>query len=147
MLSGTQVPVVDFDSMVFIQLGLFFVLFFLLKKFVFEPTMAVLDARYAAMDGAKKDAAALSKKADAKFAAFESEMMKVRSEAQLERARIRKEATELEREVLAKAKQDTDAMLSEADATLKREGAKIRRELSAETSTLVKLISDRVLAK
>ena len=43
LLSGGSV--IDLDASIFIQMGIFFVAFFILKALVFNPTMQLFDAR------------------------------------------------------------------------------------------------------
>ena len=77
LLSGS--PILDVDATLLVYVAVFFVLFFVLRALVFRPMMALFDAREAAIDGAKREARDLEKRAEQKLLAFEDEMAKVRT--------------------------------------------------------------------
>ena len=87
LLSGS--PILDVDATLLIYIAVFFVLFFILRAFIFNPVMALFDEREKAIDGAKRDARKLEKDAESKLNAFEDEMSKMRKEASAERDRLR----------------------------------------------------------
>ena len=95
LLSGS--PILDVDATFFIYFGVFWLLFFMLRSLVFQPTMALFDQREKAIDGAKAEARKLEKTAEEKLEAFEGEMAKVRAEVGVERDKMRAEATTQER--------------------------------------------------
>ena len=70
LLSGGSI--IDLDGTVFVQLGMFFVAFVVLYALVFKPMVAVLEAREAAIDGAKDEARHLEQEVKDKQASFES---------------------------------------------------------------------------
>lgn len=139
--------IVDFDGTILIQLAIFFIAFLLLRSFVFKPMIALFDAREAAIDGAKKEARELESGADDKLKAFESEMKKVKIEATAERDAIHKDALRLERELLAKAREEADAMLDEATKKMQGEAAAIRGEMKTSVPALAGQIADKLLGR
>ena len=72
--------VIDLDATLFVQMGVFFCAFFILKFLVFRPVMDVFDARDQATGGAKEDAARMETEAAEKRAHFEGELRKVSPE-------------------------------------------------------------------
>src|SRR5688500_3063399 len=64
MLSGGS-PV-DLDGSLFVQLGIFFIAFFILRSLVFRPVMELFDARTAAMEGSREEAKRLETEAEGK---------------------------------------------------------------------------------
>lgn len=144
-LSGGAI--VDVDGSLFIQLAIFFIALFLLNRFVFQPMLAVFDAREAAIGGAKREARELEAEAEAKLKAFEAEMKKVKVEASADRDSLRQDAARLERELLNKARQEAEAMSSEATETMNKEAAKIRTEMKARVPVLASQIAERLLGR
>jgi len=120
LLAGS--PILDVDATIFIYLGVFFLLFFLLRALVFRPAMAVFDEREVAIDGAKAEARDLERAAEEKLAAFESEMAKVRAEALTERDRLRAEGTQLERTLTEKVRRETEELVADCEGSLERLG-------------------------
>lgn len=145
LLSGS--PILDVDATLFIYLGVFFGLFFLLRSFVFRPMMALFDEREAAIDGAKAEARRLEKRAEDKLAAFEEQMAKVRTEATADRDRLRAEGVRLERSLLEKVRQETDEMVLEARRKMDAEAAKVRAEIATASPALARQIAEKLLGR
>lgn len=145
LLSGS--PILDVDATMLIYIGVFFVLFFVLRAFVFRPVMDLFDAREKAVDGAKRDARKLEKDAEAKLAAFEQEMDKMRKEASQERDRLRADAAKRERALLEKVRAETDETVAEAEQQMADEAAKVRRQIAAETPALARQIASKLLGR
>jgi F-type H+-transporting ATPase subunit b len=144
-LSGGAI--IDLDGSIFIQLALFFLAFFFLRKLVFHPMLALFDAREAAIEGSKRDAKGLETGADEKLRAFEAEMKKVKAEATAERDAIRQDAVRLERDLLARAREEADKMLADATTTIDGQAAKIRAQMKTEVPALAGQIADKLLGR
>lgn len=139
--------VIDIDGQLLIQLALFFLTFFLLRRFVFGPMLALFDAREEAIDGAKRSARDLETQAEEKFKSFEAEMKKVKVEASAERDRIRQDAQRLERELLAKSRTEADQTLAEASAKMTADAEKIRSEMKTTVPQLAGQIAEKLLGR
>ena len=138
---------VDLDGSFFLQIGLFFALFFLLRAWVFGPMMRLFDAREAAIDGAKRDAKSIEADADRKLHEFEAEMKKVKIAASAEREALQKDAAALERDLLAKAREESGAVLAEASTKIAADAAKIREEMKASIPVLAGQIAEKLLGR
>jgi F-type H+-transporting ATPase subunit b len=138
---------IDLDGSLLLQVGVFFLLYAMLKRWAFGPMLALFDARQAAIDGAKKEARALEAEAEAKLRAFENEMKKVKVEVAAEREAIRQDAARLERELLAKARADADQVLADATAHMMSEAAQIREHIKTETPQLAAQIAGKLLGR
>lgn len=145
LLSGS--PILDVDATLLIYLAVFFALFFILNGLVFRPMMALFDAREKAIDGAKRDARNLEKRAEEKLEAFEQEMGKVRKEVGAERDRMKAEAALVERELLAKVRGETEKLLSEASAQMNAEAARVREGIAANSPALARQIATKLLGR
>lgn len=144
VLSGA---IIDLDATFILQLGIFFALFLVLSTFLFKPLLAVFDEREKAIDGAKDASRDLEKSADEKFKKFETEMKKVKVEANAERDRIQQEGVALERELLAKSRTETDKILRDAEADLGRKAAEIRNDMKTSVPTLAADIAAKLLGR
>jgi len=145
LLSGS--PILDVDLTLLIYIGLFFVLFFILRAFVFRPIMALFDARERSIDGAKREARQLEKDAEAKLERFEEQMAKMRREAGAERDQMRVEASKRERALLEEVKAETEAMVADAEAKMAEEAARVRGEIAAQTPALARQIASKLLGR
>ena len=145
LLSGS--PILDVDATFFIYFGVFWLLFFMLRSFVFQPTMALFDEREKAIDGAKAEARKLEKTAEEKLEAFEGEMAKVRAEVGVERDKMRAEATTQERVELEKVRAETDKIVAEAEAEMAKQAAEIRAEIAKSSPVLARQIAEKLLGR
>lgn len=138
---------IDLDGTFFIQMGLFFVAFVILKVLVFGPVIRLIEKRDEMIDGAKKEAKDLQKDASSAEEKLASEMRAARLKAGEERDKLRAEGKRLEAQVLEKVRETTSKQLSEAEATLDKEAAKVRAELKAQTPVLAKQIASKLLER
>lgn len=143
LLSGGSV--IDLDGTFFVQMGVFFAAFVILRSLVFRPVMDLLDAREAAVGGAKGEAQSMQTDAEARRDHFESEMKKVRAEAIGKRDALRVETRNLARELTDKARSERTATLAEAQARLDAEADKIRTETRAQIPILAREIASKLL--
>jgi len=138
---------IDLDGTFFIQMGLFFVAFLILKSLVFGPVIRLIEKRDEMIDGAKKEAKELQADASSAEDKLASEMRTARLKAGEEREKLRAEGKRLEAQVLEKVREETTKQLSEAEATLDKEAAKVRAELQAQTPVLAKQIASKLLER
>ncbi|MCA9581574.1 MAG: ATP synthase F0 subunit B [Myxococcales bacterium] len=138
---------IDIDGTLFVQLGLFFILFLILKGLVFRPMVALFEAREEAIDGARAEAKKMTKEAAQKGDAFEEQMRTVRTSAQEERDRLRQEGQKLERAMLDKAREETQKMLSESTAKLDSDAARLRGEIRTQVPGLARDVASKLLGR
>ena len=143
----SSAPSLDVDATLFIHVAVFFLLFFVLRAWVFRPAMAVFDERERAIEGARQEARALEKEAESKLEAFAAEMERVRAEANAERERLRGEGMRLERSLTEKVRQETEAMVREAEAKLALEAAAIRKQIAATSPVLARQMAEKLLGR
>ena len=144
-LSGGSV--IDLDCSFFVQLGIFFTAFFILKGLVFKPVMELFDARERATTGAKQDAQRMEDDAAQKRAHFEGELRKVRASAGEDREKLRGEAQKLARELTEKARFEANAAQKSAKARLDQEGAGVRERAMRDVPQLAREIAGKLLGR
>lgn len=140
-------PILDVDATLLIYLAVFFALFLILNTLVFRPMMALFDAREKAIDGAKRDARNLEKRAEQKLEAFESEMEKVRKEVGAERDRMKAEAMRTEQELLAEVRAETEKLRAEAETQMQAEASRVRKEFAASSPALARQMAKKLLGR
>lgn len=143
----SSAPILDVDATLLIYVGVFFVLFFLLRSLVFRPTMELFDERERAIDGARVEARQLEGEAESKLASFEEQMAKMRAEATAERERLRAEGTRLERTLIEKVRAETDRMVRDAEKQMAEEAARVRADIAARTPVLAREIAAKLLGR
>jgi F-type H+-transporting ATPase subunit b len=145
MLAGGS-PV-DLDGSIFVQLGIFFVAFFILRSLVFKPVMELFDAREQAIAGSRSLAQSLESDADAKREHFESQLHSVRQQASEDRQRLQTQAEQLARELTEKARRESAAALSSAKAQLDLESKTTRQKAQAEVPAIARQIAEKLLGR
>ncbi|MBR0207433.1 MAG: ATP synthase F0 subunit B [Oscillospiraceae bacterium] len=125
----------------------FFLLYFLLKHFLYTPVSRFLDARQARLDEAK------AKEAEARAAAEENE-----KEIEAGKALHREKAAELlaeaqrvdaerSREAFAEAEKEAARSLEDAHAALRSEQERERASLEGDTPELADILAKRLLGE
>jgi len=145
LLSGGSV--IDLDASLFVQMGIFFIAFFILKSLVFRPTMALFDARDKAIDGAKAEAKAMQEDAAQKREHFESELRKVSAQANEERERSRSEAQRLARQLTEKARGEALNAQKSAKERLDAQAADVRSKALAEVPGIARELTSKLLGR
>lgn len=138
---------IDLDGTMFIQVGIFFVAFFVLRPLIFRPMVDLFEAREAAIEGARRDARRLREQADQAGKSFDEEMRKVRLSAAQEREKLRAEGKRLEKSVLDRVREETAKQMAEADAQIQTEASRTRREMEHTVPTLARQIASKLLAR
>nr|HEX4318387.1 ATP synthase F0 subunit B [Kofleriaceae bacterium] len=140
-------PLIDIDSTVFIQFGLFLVLFWVANKWMFQPYLALRQRRKDGIEGARAEAERTSAQADAKLADYEGKLAAARAKGNDEGRKVRAEATAHEREVTETARTSAQKTIDEAQAKMRAETDAARAELMPQADALAKKIASRLLGR
>jgi F-type H+-transporting ATPase subunit b len=145
LLSGGSV--IDLDASLFIQIGIFFVAFFILKSLVFRPTMQLFDAREQAIDGAKAEAKRMQEEAVQKREHFEGELRRVSAAANEERERARLEAQRLARQLTEQARSQAASTQKAAKDRLDAQAADVRKTALAQVPNIARELTSKLLGR
>lgn len=140
-------PLIDIDSTVFIQFGLFLLLFWVANKWMFQPYLALRQRRKDGIEGARAEAERTSAQADAKLADYEAKLAAARAKGNEEGHKVRAEATAHEREVTETARASAQKTSDEAHAKMRAETDAARAELMPQADALAKKIASRLLGR
>ena len=139
--------IIDLDGTLFVQLGIFLVLFFVLRALVFKPMTSLFAAREAAIDGARDDARRMEREAKEQSGGFEEAIRKVRTTAGEERDKLRADGLSIEKTLLENVKVETTKVLDNAKVKLDGEREAMRRSMAAQTPVLARQIASKLLAR
>jgi F-type H+-transporting ATPase subunit b len=145
--TGAEQPLIDIDGTVFIQLGIFLLLFLLMRSLVFQPFLRMIEQRHQLTDGSIAEAEAMLKKAEEQVAAYETAIAKTRSEALEDRAKIRVAATVDAKVIVDAARAETTKEIATANQRLAKEGAAARQELNKQSVDLGRQVAEKILAR
>lgn len=138
---------VDFDKTLFVQVGLFIVLWLALKPLLFDPMLKLFEEREKKIEGTIAEARKIDlQSADAK-ATYDEALAKARAAGALERDRLRAEGLKTENDLLTAARAASQAKLEEGRAKSKQEMDAARADLSNERQVLARDVAARVLGR
>jgi F-type H+-transporting ATPase subunit b len=144
---GHDPPLIDIDATLFIQLGIFLVLFVVLRKFVFLPYLEAKKDRAANIDGAREKANRLQSDAAEKLDRYERRLTDARKEAAAGRSKERAEGEAKAAEVLASARQKAEGRLSEARTKINKSVPAAELALRTRADELARAIASKVLGR
>ena len=117
-------------------LFLVLLLHFYLKRMFFKPLEKVLQARYEATEGAKKQAELSLENASRKSAEFEEALRAARSELWREQEETRRKQRQEQLAAVAQARDRVSQMVKEAQQQIAAEASTTRQNLIAESEAL-----------
>ena len=123
----------------------FFLLYFLLKRFLYTPVVRFLDARQARLDEAEKKEAEARAAADEIDRQIEEQKALRREEAAEILAEAQKADAEQSRQSFAVAKEAAARALEDANASLRAEQERERASLASDTPELAAMLAERLL--
>jgi len=144
---AAEQQLLDIDSTVFVMLGLFLVLAFILTKWLWKPYLRVREERVRRIEGARTEAERLETNSAGRLARIEAQLAEARKAGNVDRAQVRAQALAREQEIITEAQVSAHKMLSEArsklDATLTAE----RVRLQSSAATLGREIAEKALGR
>jgi F-type H+-transporting ATPase subunit b len=147
LASAAEHPLIDIDNTAFIQFAIFVVMALASTQLLFKPYLRMREARDEGMDGARKQAEALSAEADAKLADYEQKLASARSRAQEERRKIRGEAADHLQAITDKARAAAQAAVLSATKKVQTETESARAELLPKADALAGQIVGKLLGR
>ncbi len=140
-------PVVDVDSTIFVQGGIFIALVFVLKPVLFTPWLEAQAKRVSSIDGAFDKAKSLRSEADALSSDYDTKLAAARDEALTMRSQLRREEEATQAKTLADARAQASKELDENRARIASEADKAREALGGKVDELANSITSKVLGR
>lgn len=140
-------PLIDIDLTVFVQFGLFLVLFWVSNKLLFQPYLQLRERRKQGIDGAREEADRMTATADAKLADYEKRLTAARSRANEEGRKVRAEAAGHEKDVTEKARAEAQKAIDEAATKMRQETEAARLQLLPQANALARQIASKLLGR
>ncbi|MGH7833143.1 MAG: ATP synthase F0 subunit B [Candidatus Binatia bacterium] len=135
------------DYSIFVQIGSFLVLWFLLSKLLFKPYLALLEAREKSTDGVKAETAALLKEGERLRAEYETTITRAREEGELAKKALQNEAVQARDRILAQARQEATAVVQAAHIEIERELQKGYQVAVEEAERIARQIAEKILGR
>ncbi|MBI4508824.1 MAG: hypothetical protein HY698_04255 [Deltaproteobacteria bacterium] len=140
-------PIIDLDSTVFLQLGIFLFTAIVLSRLLFKPYLAVRAAREAGIDGAREEARRMEEEARARLADYDAKLSQARHKTGEERIKFRSEATAREREITEAARARAQEAVNEARRKIDGDAAAARVALEARVQDIARFMAKKILGR
>ncbi len=147
LLAAAEVPLIDLDGTVFVQVAIFLVMMAVLYQLLFRPYLELRTARASATTGARQQAEEMEERADAILADYEQRLTEARRRGAEERLRLRTEGVAHEQKTLASARAAAQEEITEARARAQKAEQKARTALLAQAPSVAKQLADLLLGK
>ncbi len=144
---GSGGSVVDLDGTFFVQVGIFFVVWIILARGYFRPTLKALDARHEGTQGRFEIARRLEAQSDQWSAKIDTTLADARAQASTARAGLIVDAEGREREVFEGAEKTSRERVNLARERIQSEMEAARKELRPRAETLASEIASKVLGR
>lgn len=145
--AGDSHPLIDIDWTVGVQALLFFAMFLLANKLLFQPYLRLRDKRIAGIDGARAEAERMSAEADAKLLDYETKLKAARGRAADEQRKVRADATKHELQVTEHGRKTAQTALDEAMTRVQRDTAAARAELAPTANVIARQMVKQLLGR
>ncbi len=126
---------------------LFVVVLVVLNRWVFQPTLALLDERKNQTERQEQNAQHLLEETQKRLASYEEAILQARNRAAVERERIVNEAHEQEKAIIDQARSDTEKVLDDIKTKVEGEKGGAILKLRQEAQGLARSIVDKVLER
>ena len=138
---------VDLDLTLFVQLGFFLVLLFVLKPTLFDPMMRLFEEREKRIEGTRHEATKEDERSAKALAKYEAICAKGREAGAVDRDALRAAGTKREQEILAQVRAEVAATLEQGRAAIALETTAARQELEGEVRVLGRDTASRALGR
>jgi F-type H+-transporting ATPase subunit b len=138
---------VDLDLTLFVQLGFFLVLLFVLKPTLFDPMMRLFEEREKRIEGTRHQATKEDERSAKALAKYEAILAKAREAGAAERDTIRAEGMKREGAMMAQVRAEVAATLEQGRTAIGQEAKVAREQLHVEARALGREVASRVLGR
>jgi F-type H+-transporting ATPase subunit b len=135
------------DYTFFIQIALFVVMWYGLKRLLFDPMVRLLEERERRTIGAREEAQRLSAAAELSGAEYEHRLQELRHTLSAEADADRAATLAEEQRVLSAARDEAGTRLAQLREALERDAAAARPALATEARQLAGLMLERVAGR
>lgn len=119
----------------------FFILLWILKRFLFRPTVNVLEERKEKIHHSMEQVEQAKKQIEQ----AEEEREQIIAEAAEEAEKIRRAAEEGREEILASARAEAEKIIAESKASIEREKEEVRKDMQLRLIILVSMAARKIL--
>lgn len=135
------------DASMLVILVIFWITYWILRKFLFQPIVEILRERRETVETARAEHEAAAAQAETKIDAEREKLNRARVEAAARRDELRKAAEEHREAALDETREEADTRLAAAQAELEEEVAVQRKTLEVRARALADRMADKLLER
>lgn len=135
------------DASLLVIMGIFWILYWILRVFLFAPIQEILRERRETVDTARAEHDAAMQQTEDKIDAERHRLTEARVAAAAKRDALRKEAEASRQEALGQTREDTERRLADAQEELDGIVARERETLEGKARILADRMADKLLEK
>jgi F-type H+-transporting ATPase subunit b len=138
---------IDINSSLFIQVGLFIFLMLVLNKIFFQPFLRFLDERHNKINGDEKEAARLQEEAERYRLQCEEGLHTGQLQALEEKGRIQETGAQEGKLVVEKVQQEVAGEIPKIKAQIAQESQQVLADLERQQGAMAKEIAEKILGR
>jgi F-type H+-transporting ATPase subunit b len=138
---------IDINSSLFIQVGLFIFLMLVLNKIFFQPFLRFLDERHNKISGDEQEAARLQAEAEQYRLQFEEGLHKGQLQALEEKGRIQEAGAQEGKRVVDTVQQEVAGEIPKIKAQIAQEGQQVLADLQRQQGAMAEEIAEKILGR
>jgi len=139
--------VLSIDQSILFQIVLFLALWMFLRKFLFEPHLAVMQQRTQRSEGAVKEAQQVRADAESIEGRYKTQLAETRTGTMQQVDTVYRAAEEQAKALTDAARAEANQTLATMHASLQQEIAAARQELEARTPEFARTITEKLLGR
>ena len=145
--SHSAPPLIDVDGTLFIQLGLFLILYLVLRTLVFKPYLALRAEQHERIEGSRSAANQMEADAAAKLKDYETRLATARKHASIGRGERRAEGEAQADRVMTDARTRAEQRLAKAREQIGQKTPAAEQALRTHADELAQTVAERVLGR
>jgi F-type H+-transporting ATPase subunit b len=139
--------VIDIDATVFVQWGMFLLLFLVLRSLLWKPFLELIERRDHQINGLRKEAAEAEENARRQEASYLEEYRAVQNRATERRAELMNEAQKASIGVLDTARAEAQSTVDSARKQIEAQTQEARSRAAADASSVAVAVCERILGR
>jgi F-type H+-transporting ATPase subunit b len=138
---------IDINSSLFIQVGLFIFLMLVLNKIFFQPFLRFLDERHNKISGDEQEAARLQEEAERYRLQFEEGLHTGQLQALEEKGRIQEAGAQEGKQVVDTVQQEVAGEIPKIKAQIAQESQQVLADLQRQQGAMAEEIAEKILGR
>ena len=135
------------DQTLFIQLGIYILVFALLSQIFFKPFLRLIETRHKKTVQDRESAERILSQAEQKLNDYTQRLSLARIEAKAAYEAVIDQAKKEEAEILSQARNEAKTITQDAIKDMDQQAARLRKELETEVDAMARAVTEKLLLR